>query len=82
MILPPSSLLPSASIPEVGMWTKQIQVEYKNIQEVLDYYCPLLSPLYFDYNSATNFYQIFVKTLTTLNVSKDFLGETMYFSFI
>ena len=31
----PSSLLPSTYIPEVGMWAKPLQIEYKNILEVL-----------------------------------------------
>ena len=29
------SVLPSASVPEVGMWVKPLQIERKNILEVL-----------------------------------------------
>ena len=31
-----NSQLPSASIPEVGMWAKPLQIKYKNILEVLN----------------------------------------------
>ena len=31
----PSSLLPSANEPEVGLWVKPLQIEYKNILEAL-----------------------------------------------
>ena len=40
----PTSLLPSANVPEIGMWVKSLQIEYKNILEVL-LVVPFLTPL-------------------------------------
>ena len=63
-----SSLLPSSSIAEEGMWAKPVQIGCKNILGVLTI-VPLMSSLYRDYEksgkSTTSFTRTFIKILTT-----------------